>query len=159
MVEGKGIGKELLDSLAAGGGPEVTIRRPGGRLTLRTSDADRLGVLVTSLEIHNVEGRLPARTLHRRLEQMAERIVYLPERLVLVEHDPMRTGALMRSASPRWSGPDRAYFELRVERSREASFRRFRQPPGSEEREAVPFLLDRTTLARLADDLMSALIA
>jgi hypothetical protein len=159
MVEGMGIGKELLDSLAAGGGPEVTIRRPGGRLTLRTSDADRLGVLVTALEIHHVAGRLPARALHRRLEQMADRVVYLTERLSVVEHDPARTGALMRSASPRWTGPDRVYFELRVERNREASFRRYRQPPGSEEREAVPFLLDRTTLARLADDLMSALAA
>jgi hypothetical protein len=90
---------------------------------------------------------------------MAEQLDYLPERLALVEHDPARTGALMRSESPRWTGQDRAYFELRVERNREASFRRFRQPPGSEEREAVPFLLDRTTLARLADDLMSTLIA
>jgi hypothetical protein len=159
MAEGKGIGKDLLDRLAARGGPVVAIHRPEGRLTLRMSDADRLGILVAAIEIDRVAGRLPARTLHRRLEQMAEQVVYLPERLVLVEHDPARTGALMRSAIPRWSGADRAYFELRVERNREASFRRFRQPPGSKEREAVPFLLDRTTLARLVDDLMSALAA
>jgi hypothetical protein len=158
-MERQGIGAELIESLPAAGGSEVEVRQRGGRLTLRARDADHLGVLVESIEIDRIPGWLAAAALHRRLARLAERLDYLPERIVLVEHDPSRTGALMRSASPRRSGGDRVYFELRVERSRDAALRRFRQPPGGAHREAIAFLLDRETLARLADDLMTALNA
>jgi hypothetical protein len=137
----------------------AAIRRPAGRITLHTADTDRLGVLVESILVDQVPGACSAKQLRRRLLALGRKLDYLAESLVLVEHDPTRTGALMRSASPHQTGAHRDYFELRVERNRDASLRRFRQPPGGGERAVLPVLLDRDTLARLIDDLLSALAA
>ncbi len=159
MSDNHSTGRRLLERLEARGGPVTEIRRPGGRVRLRCADADRLGVLVEAILVDQVPGEVGAGQLRERLEALSRRVDYLPERLALVEHDPARTGALMRSERPHCAGASREYYELRVERNRNAAFRRFRQPPGAAGRVAVPVLMDRETLARLVDDLMSALAA
>ena len=153
------IGKELVEQLSREGCKAATLQRAGARITLQVADSDRLGILLQSIQIDRVRGEMDTGTLRRRLKALGKRVDYLPERLILVEHDPARTGALMRSETPSLVGPDREYFEFRVEKNRASTFHRFRQPPGSVDRVPVPTLLDRSTLARLVDDLLTAVKA
>ncbi|MFQ5670425.1 MAG: hypothetical protein ACE5HD_07910 [Acidobacteriota bacterium] len=149
-------GQELVEQVISQGVRTAVCRKAGVRVSLSTGDADRLGVLLESIRIDRIPGTLSRAMLRRRLLKLAEKLDYLPEKLALVEHDPERTGALMRSDSPRWRGEDREYFELRVEMNRATTFQRFRQPPGGLPRQSAAILLDRTNLARLVDDLVAA---
>lgn len=158
-MTGRQTGKDLVAQLAEDGAGLTRLEGAWGRLELLTDDIDRLGVMVREVRLDRLPGSVPIATLRRRLQHLAERVDYLSERLILVEHDPARTGALMRSAQPREVGSERHYFELRVEKNRAARFARFRQPPGADERELLPFLLDRHALTRLVDDLLTAVTA
>lgn len=153
------LGSDLIERLDAVTVPDVEIRGTALRARLRTADSDRLGIMVIAVEFDSLSGAIPAAALRERLLRLTERIDYLSEPLQLVEHDPARTGALLRSAEVRQVGSDREYFEMRVEMNRDTAFSRLRQPPGGSDRTQVPFLMTRETLARLVDDLAAALDA
>ena len=136
-------GQDLVAQLPDDGASTVRIEVPWGRLEVITTDTDRLGVMVRAVQIDRLPGSVHRATLRGHMQDLAEQVDYLSERLTLVEHDPARTGALMRSAPPREVSGERHYFELRVEKNRAARFARFRQPPGATDREQLPFLLDR----------------
>lgn len=152
-------GHELIEDLQPGEAGQSVVKRPGFRVRLLAPEIDRLGVLLEAIKLDHVRGRIGDQALRGRLKTLSDTVDYLSERLILVEHDPARTGALLRSENPRQVGEDRDYFELRVEKDRSAAFRRYRQPPGAADRHPVPILLDRPTLARLVDDLLAALTA
>ncbi|MFQ5766445.1 MAG: hypothetical protein ACE5ID_00445 [Acidobacteriota bacterium] len=147
------LGQEAVERLKPAGGTTLEIKGTHGRLHLEVDDADRLGVMVRSIHLDSVALSLSARQLKSRLEDLALRVDYLPERLSIVEHDPDRTGAILRSSPPHRSGAARDYFELRVSRRLGLHFQRYRQPPGAGPRRPLPSLLDRRTLARLIDDM------
>lgn len=151
----RNFGERIIKKLTAGS-KGARLEGRWGRIEIETADIDRLGVLVREIRIDRLPGPSAASALRQRLRELAERLDYLPERLVLVEHDPARTGTLMRSLRPRGIAGERVYFELRVEMDRSTHFRRFRQPPGGVGREVTTILLDRHTLAHLVDDLMAA---
>jgi hypothetical protein len=153
------LGNDLVQRLDAGTGPETEIRGTGLHVRLRTADNDRLGIMVLSIRFDGLSGSTSAADLRERLVLLTEKVDYLSEALQLVEHDPARTGALLRSTEVRQVGPDREYFEMRVERNRDTVFSRQRQPPGGSDRTQVPFLMARKMLARLVDDLAAALDA
>lgn len=153
------LGNDLVQRLDAGAGPDAEVRGVGLKARLHTADSDRLGIMVITLEFAELQGTTAAADLRERLLSLTEKVDYLSEPLQLVEHDPARTGALLRSAEVRQIGPDREYFEMRVEKNRDTVFSRLRQPPGGSDRMQVPFLMARKTLARLVDDLAAALEA
>ena len=152
-------GNDLVQHLDAGTGPDAEIRSAGLRARLHTADSDRLGIMVITLALSGLSGTTQAVALRERLIRLTGQVDYLSEPLQLVEHDPARTGALLRSVEVRHIGPDREYFEIRVEKNRDTVFSRLRQPPGGSDRTQVPFLMARKTLARLVDDLATALDA
>jgi hypothetical protein len=151
------LGNDLIQRLEDGAGPDVEVRGAALRARLRTADSDRLGIMVMAVAFDRLAGSIQAADLRQRLLRLTERVDYLSEPLELVEHDPARTGALLRSAKVQQVGPDREYFEMRVEMNRDTVFSRLRQPPGGSDRSQVPFLMTRETLARLIDDLAAAL--
>jgi hypothetical protein len=151
------LGNSLIQRLDSGAGPDVEIRDDALRARLQSADSDRLGIMVIAVTFTGLAGSIQAADLREQLLHLTETVDYLSEPLQLVEHDPARTGALLRSAEVRQVGPDREYFEMRVERNRDTVFSRLRQPPGGSDRTQVPFLLARETLARLVDDLAAAL--
>lgn len=153
------LGNDLVQHLDAGTGPDAEVRGSGLRARLHTADSDRLGIMVITVKLSGLSGTTQAADLRQRLIRLTEQVDYLSEPLQLVEHDPARTGALLRSAEVRQIGPDREYFEMRVEMNRDTVFSRLRQPPGGSDRMQVPFLMARKTLARLVDDLAAALDA
>ncbi len=153
------IGRRLVEQLTGDGEGRGRLEGKWGRLEVAVTDIDRLGVMIREVRLDRIPGVVRAPTLRRRLERLAERIDYLSERLILVEHDPDQTGALMRSERPREVAGELHYFELRVEKDRVTQFARFRQPPGAAARKPLPFLLDRHALARLIDDLIAAVTA
>lgn len=155
----RSIGQQLVERLDPLRSPTAQVDGTWGRVAVSTRDVDRLGVMVEEIVIDRLPGSMSPDVLRRRLEDLAARVDYLPEWLTVVEHDPARTGALMRSAPPRRVENHRQYFELRVSRIRSARFCRFDQPPEADPRAAVPFLLDRRTVASLVDDLIAALSA
>ena len=148
-------GEKIVDRITDSAGT-AQLADHRGRVEIDAEDTDRLGVLVREIRISGVKARHERNVLRRRLKKLEKSVDYLPEGLVLVEHDPARTGALMRSDRPREVGGQRHYFELRVEKNLDARFGRFRQPPGAADRHPVSTLLDRRTLARLVDDLLAA---
>lgn len=153
MTPPKHIGNEMISSLDAAQGGTVRLEHQGLDIILTTAETDRLGVLVSELALNGIRA-LADPGLHHRLQALTGRLDYLSEPLRLVEHDPVSTGALLRSSQPRRRGDSREYFELRVQRTGHSAFTRFRQPAGSLPRTSVPFLIDRETLARLIDDLV-----
>lgn len=153
------LGNDLIQRLDAGSGPEVEVRGAALRTRLCTADSDRLGIMVLAVTFDGMARSIEAADLRQRLLRLTEKVDYLSEPLQLVEHDPERTGALLRSAEVREAGPDREYFEMRVEMNRDTVFSRLRQPPGGSDRTRMPFLMTRETLARLIDDLAAALDA
>ena len=137
MVTKMSIGQKIVAQLATGEASSITVNSLHGRLLVRTTDADRLGVLLQSVRIDRVQGKLSADELRQRLQCLSKQVDYLSEKLALVEHDPERTGALMRSETPRRTANDTEYFELRVEKDRTVVFHRYRQKAAKKQRRPV----------------------
>ena len=85
----------------------------------------------------------------------AERVTGLLESLKVVEVDPIRNEALLRSDLPSWQGDDVAYYEVILNGAGRASVQRFRgsRQPGPR-RDQILFSLTREALAKLAGDLV-----
>jgi hypothetical protein len=85
----------------------------------------------------------------------ADRVTGLLEALKVVEVDPTRNEALLRSDAPDWQGDDVAYYEAILNGTGRATLQRFRgsRQPG-QRREQTAFSLTHDALAKLVGDLV-----
>jgi hypothetical protein len=85
----------------------------------------------------------------------ADRVTGLLEGLKVVEVDPTRNEALLRSDFPAWQGEDVAYYEAILNGVGRATVQRFRgsRQPG-QRREQTAFSLTHDALAKLVGDLV-----
>jgi hypothetical protein len=87
-------------------------------------------------------------------DRSARQVTGLLEGLRVVEVDPLRDEALLRSATPAQRGEMISYFELLLRGTKSATLRRFRahQEPGHR-REQIAFPLTHESLAKVVTDL------
>jgi hypothetical protein len=85
----------------------------------------------------------------------AERVTGLLEGLMVVEVDPTRNEALLRSDAPAWQGENVTYYEAILNGAGRATVQRFRgsRQPG-QRREQTAFSLTHDALAKLVGDLV-----
>jgi hypothetical protein len=88
-------------------------------------------------------------------QQAAERVTGLLESLKVVEVDPARNEALLRSDVPAWQQDNVAYYEVLLSGLGRATLQRFRgsRQPG-QRRQQIVFSLTHEALAKVAGDLV-----
>jgi hypothetical protein len=128
----------------------------GWTVSLTADRADELGCLAWEMTLHRSTS-LPggdAAALRAWADRAVGRARGLLESLKVVEVDPERDEALLRSDTPAAKGEDRFYYEVHLKGTGVADVRRYRGTLAAlSKREQVAFALTHEALARLADDL------
>jgi len=141
--EGRPVGKFTVEATS-----------PSGRVSVTAEDADRLGILVGSVDARAAGGR--PQDIPAQAEKARRRLNYLQEPLAVVETDARRGRGILRSDEPREVEKGREYNEAVLEGGDSISIHRYRVEPGLRRR-PVPSNLSRDTLRRLVDDLTDIL--
>jgi hypothetical protein len=133
----------------------VTDETTGWGVTLTADHSDRLGCLIWELALRkNAVAALP---LNQWAARVADRATGLLETMKVVEVDPGRGEALLRSESPACHGEQAAYYEVILGVVGSATLRRFTAPRnGTGKREQTAFALTHEAVAKLAYDLTDA---
>jgi hypothetical protein len=141
--EGRPLGKLTIEATS-----------PSGSVSVTAEDADRLGVLVDSVNARAAGGR--PQDVPAQAGKAGRKLNYLQEPLAVVETDARRGRGILRSAEPREVEKGREYNEAVLEGGDSISIHRYRVEPGSRRR-PVPSNISRDTLRRLVDDLTDIL--
>jgi hypothetical protein len=124
----------------------------GWSVVLAAEQNDRLGCLVWELTLRL--DRPPA-PLADWAATVADRVTGLLEPLRVVEVDPERGAAQLRSDEPSRRADRPVYYELLLERPAQATLRRYQGGgPAGERREQVAFALTHEVVAKVVADLV-----
>lgn len=125
---------------------------------VRLASVDRLACEVELVSVTDPKlGSLPVEMLQELADRIASEILYLEERLVVLEVDSMASLVQLRSATPHVESDSKSYFEVHVGKMG-VTLRRFSKTPESR-RKQVPGTFTRDVLNRLCVDLLHAVIA
>jgi len=116
-------------------------------------EVDRFGCQIESLHLHRLG--VPDENLSTRAHQLTEHATYLFENLNLVECEPERERAVVRSATVQNAEGSVGYYEADMHGD-EVDFARFVRNRRGHRRERIPFILTKEAMARLVDDLVEA---
>jgi hypothetical protein len=134
----------------------VSDEATGWAVSLAADRADQVGCLVWEMTVrrsHPLPGG-NAKTLRAWADRIATRARGLLETLKVVEVDPERDEAIIRSDAPAAKGEDRFYYEIHVKGTGVATLRRYQGSlSGGGKREQIAFALTHEALARLAADI------
>lgn len=150
--------QKLSDWHPAGDGRHtlaVTDEAAGWNVAVTADRQDQVGCVVWELALRRAAvapATDAAVALRAWAERAAGRVKGLLEMLAVVEVDPTRGEALLRSNEPTQRGEAVAYYEVLLRGTPEAAVRRFKGGAG-QRREQVAFALTHEVLARLAADL------
>ena len=127
----------------------------GWAVELQADRCDELGCRVWEMTLRRTrKTEVQALTLQAWADRAAKRVTGLLEGLRVVEVDPGRNEALLRSDTPTSREQRVSYFEILLRGTKSATLRRFRayQEPGHR-REQVSFPLTHEALAKVVTDL------
>lgn len=127
----------------------------GWAVELQADRCDELGCRVWEITLRRTrKTEVQALTLQAWADRAAKRVTGLLEGLRVVEVDPGRNEALLRSDTPTSREQRVSYFEILLRGTKSATLRRFRayQEPGHR-REQVSFPLTHEALAKVVTDL------
>ncbi len=127
----------------------------GWAVELQADRCDELGCRVWEITLRRTrKTEVQALTLQAWADRAAKRVTGLLEELRVVEVDPQRNEALLRSDKPASREEIVSYFEVLLRGTKSATLRRFRayQEPGRR-REQVSFPLTHEALAKVVTDL------
>ena len=127
----------------------------GWAVELQADRCDELGCRVWEMTLRRTrKTEVQALTLQAWADRAAKRVTGLLEGLRVVEVDPGRNEALLRSDTPTSREQRVSYFEILLRGTKSATLRRFRayQEPGHR-REQVSFPLTHEALAKVVSDL------
>jgi hypothetical protein len=131
----------------------LTVAEAGWTVALSADRCDELGCLVWEVTFTRTASSEVATPLRTWAERVADRATGLLENLQLLEVDPLRNQAQLRSDEPAQRGPDVFYYEVLLNGGGDASVRRFRANRISgQRREQVAFALTHEALAKLVAD-------
>jgi len=127
----------------------------GWAIEVQADRSDELGCRVWELTLRrNRKTEVVSEALQAWADRTARQVTGLLEALRVVEVDPLRNEALLRSATPSRRGEMVSYFEVLLRGTKSATVRRFRayQEPGHR-REQITFPVTHESLAKLVTDL------
>jgi len=127
----------------------------GWAVELQADRCDELGCRVWELTLRRTRKiEAASNALQAWADRAARQVTGLLEGLRVVEVDPLRDEALLRSATPAQRREMISYFELLLRGTKSATLRRFRahQEPGHR-REQIAFPLTHESLAKAVTDL------
>jgi hypothetical protein len=127
----------------------------GWAVEVQADRCDELGCRVGEITLRrNRKVEAEAAALQAWADRAAKQVTSLLEGLRVVEVDPHRNEALLRSEKPSRRGPQVSYFEILLRGTKSATLRRFRayQEPGHR-REQIAFPITHEALAKVVTDL------
>ena len=127
----------------------------GWALELQADRCDELGCRVWEISLRRTrKPQSPASALQAWADRAAERVTGLLEGLRVIEVDPQRNEALLRSNTPTRREQIVSYFEVLLRGTKSATLRRFRayQEP-SHRREQISFPITHEALAKVVAEL------
>ena len=126
----------------------------GWSLSLTLDRRDELGCLVWELTLHRTTPAPADETLRSWADRVTQQATGLLEHLKVLEIDPERNEAMLRSETPSKRKDKCSYYELLLRGTRTALLRRFQANiDGTGKREQIAFALTNDGLAKLANDL------
>jgi len=131
------------------------------RVSVEIEAFDKFSCIVKTLSVTRAQAP-PANVslkelLLRQAGEIERRITYLLENFRLLEVDEFNCLAQVRSAAPHQKSGEKFYYEVFLQHGLGATFARYRQARGVENRELVPCQLTQETFERLVDDLVATL--
>jgi hypothetical protein len=150
--------REKLANWHAAGRDPVNLTIADGTWEVRIAAHESEAIAARVWEIQASSRRAPRHLKNSEdwAKAIVDRVTSLPERLCLIEHDPLSRQALLRSAVPGPAGDEGVrYFEVRLTRTTEVRLKRFeaRRDP-SQQRKQVSFAITHEALAKLITDLL-----
>lgn len=137
----------------------VALREGPIEVKAEVSSHDSLGTALYALTMAGDHSDAPLEML---AQEISERVTYLWEPLALIERDPERGKAQMRSAPPLVEDEIIEFYEAQLSRqdgSPRIRFIRYRQANRQARRTRVPITLTHEVFRRLVDDLATTLRA
>jgi hypothetical protein len=129
----------------------------GWAVELQADRCDELGCRVWEVTLRRTrKPASPSSALQDWANRAVERVTSLLEGLRVVEVDPQRNEALLRSSTPARRERTVSYFEILLRGTKSATLRRFHayQEPGHR-REQISFPITHEALAKVVADLTS----
>jgi hypothetical protein len=131
------------------------------RVTAEILDFDKFSCIVKTLSVTQRQAPPASVSLKelllRQAAEIERRMTYVLENFRLVEVDEQNYLAQVRSASPYKKSEEKFYYEVLLQHGMGATFARYRQARGAEQRELVACHLTQETFERLVDDLVATL--
>jgi hypothetical protein len=148
----------LTDWRPAGTGPHSFGHAldSGWTVAVTADAADTVGCRLTELAVARPAPAKPATAadLKRWAGRTVARTTGLLEPLKLIEIDPTRSEAVLRSETPAVRGASVEYYELLLRGRQAATLKRYKAPrTGAGRRRGIPFALTHEAIAKLAGDL------
>ena len=148
----------LTEWRPAGAGPHSFghTLESGWTATATAESADTVGCRLTELAVTRPTAAKPATDadLKRWADRTAERATGLLEPLKLIELDPARAEAVLRSDPPAARGRAVEYYEVLLRGRQSATLKRYRAArTGPGKRRPVPFALTHEAIAKVVGDL------
>jgi hypothetical protein len=146
----KQVVQEELNKIPANHSGEIKFTEGELRVGLRLADWDRLGCLLTQLELQPTS-RSPLKVSPEKVEK---KITYLGEEIKIIEQEGPQGKAILRSARPLREKENLSYFEVALDPKKGLSLVRYAYDCRQRERSAIPAPLTRHSLERLLADLI-----
>src|SRR5262249_16952082 len=133
----------------------VSEKERGWTISITADRHDELSSSLWELDLRRPALPSGQQALSDWAQQVAERVTGLREPLRVVEVDPLRNEALLRSNEPTQRNEDLFYYELRLRGTAEALLQRYRGSHQKGKREQIPFALTHEAAAKLVVDVIA----
>jgi len=151
----------ILEKLAnwhAGGRDPVNLTIADGNWEVKIAahQSEAIGARVWEIQASSKSAPERLKSSEEWAKAIIGRVTSLPEKLCLVENDPLSRQALLRSAVPEQAGDECVrYFEVRLTGTTEMRLKRFQaQRDPAQQRKQVSFAITHEALAKLIADLL-----
>jgi len=134
----------------------VSATESGHDLSIDVTACGPVGFAFSSLAFFTpARAGLSPEALRGWADQLASRITYLMEPLVVVEHDPLSGEVELRSELPTARGEARSYYEIVLDNQAKLSLSRVAFDDASRRRRPAHCQMTREVLERLTDELVN----
>jgi hypothetical protein len=125
----------------------------GWAVSLTIDRSDELSSALWEVRLQRIVAAPSGVTLEGWAKGVAKRVTGLLEALWVLEIDPQRNEALLRSNEPSRRSTELFYYEVLLKGTQAANVCRYQASPGGGRREQVPFVLTHEALAKFVRDL------